>query len=82
METVRDLLTDKEIEIAFANADFGDIEYREVVKYTLLQYACGFTSGNFARAILRELGLITSSDILTKKGKRYLFAAFNKGNSF
>ena len=33
METVRDLLTDKEIEIAFANADFGDIEYREVVKY-------------------------------------------------
>ena len=82
MLTVHDFITDEEIKIAFANTDFGVDDHREVVNYSLLQYACGITTGSFARAILQELGLITNSRNLTKKGKIYLYTAFNNDKSF
>ena len=82
MLTVHDFITDEEIKIAFANADFGNIDNREVVNYSLLQYACGITTGSFARAILKDLELISNSRTLTKKGKIYLCIAFNNDKYF
>ncbi len=76
--TPKDIISDDEIEHVHANANFGSISKRDVVKYTILKYACGWHSGSFARSIVKEHGLLTKADTLTKKGKRYLWASFGK----
>jgi hypothetical protein len=68
---------DKLIDV-FANANFGSISRRDVVKYALLKYAVGYHSGRTAKCILVELGLLTEKGNLTKSGRLYLWSAFYK----
>jgi tRNA(Ile)-lysidine synthase TilS/MesJ len=70
------LVSEKKLEVAFGNSNFGDITKREVIKSTLLKYACGYYSGYTAKCIVKELGLITEKLSLTKKGKEYLYYSF------
>jgi len=74
------LVSSKDLEKAFGNSNFGDITKREVVRGTLLKYACGYYSGHTAKCIVKELGLITEKLTLTKKGKEYLYYAFADSN--
>ena len=81
METVEQILTDEQINIAWGNANFGSISKRNVVAGALLKCASGYYTGNTAKCIIEELGLVTKKWTLTTLGKRYLFAAFYGGLS-
>jgi hypothetical protein len=81
METVEEILTDEQINIAWGNANFGSISKRNVIAGALLKCASGYYTGNTAKCIVEELGLVTKKWTLTKLGKRYLFAAFYGGLS-
>lgn len=76
METVYDIITDEQVALAWGNADFGNVEKRDVIKYALLKWACGYESGKTASCILHDLGLLTSNNRVSVCGKRYLYAAF------
>ncbi len=77
METVQDLITDKQVDIAWGEADFGTFyDKRDVIKYSLLKFACGYKTGKTAKSILEDLGLITQNENLTQRGKRYLYVSF------
>ena len=76
--TEQEIITDEEIEIVHANSNFGSTPKRDVVKYALLKAACGYHSGSFATSIIKEHGLVNSKLNLTKKGRMYLWAAFEK----
>lgn len=77
METIQDLVNDEILERAFGNSNFGDISKRDILANTLLKCACGYETGNTAKCIVTELGLVTSKWELSMWGKRYLFAAFS-----
>ncbi len=76
MEKVEEILTDAQINDAWGNANFGSISKRNVIAGALLKCASGYYTGNTAKCIIEELGLVTKKWTLTKLGKRYLYAAF------
>ena len=73
------IVSEPELDRAFANAHFGTACKREVLTETLFSFACGFSAGSTATRICRELGLTGVGQVpaLTKKGKRYLFGALH-----
>jgi hypothetical protein len=85
MDKLEDLITDKKIEIAWGNADFGEYlnaNKRELINNTILKCVCGYYTGHTAECIVKELGLVTDKWELTNKGRAYLFTAFSKGKSY
>lgn len=82
MHNVKEIVSDEVVDKVWENANFGSQSKRDVIKYTLLKCAGGYRSGHTESSIMRELGLIKISKWeLTKKGQKYLFAAFSDGNS-
>lgn len=82
MENVKDLITDKQIEIVWGHANFGGSHTkREIIANTVLKCASGFHTGRTAQMIVEELGLVTKDWKLSQRGKRYLFAAYSGGLS-
>jgi hypothetical protein len=80
--TLEELVTDEELRIAYANANFGPMSPREVIKQGLLKCAGCWHQGHTSQQILIELGLISKNYKLTKKGGRYLYRAFPEGANF
>lgn len=76
-----EILTDRQINNAWGNADFGQIDKRKIIGNALLKYATGYKTGHTAECICLELGLITKRHMLSVKGKLYLFAHFSQGLS-
>jgi hypothetical protein len=77
------IISDAEIERIHANANFGDMEKRDVVRLGVLKCASGFYQGATSHNICKEHGLISQRHYkLTTKGKEYLWAAFSKGGNF
>lgn len=75
-----DLITDKAIDIAFGNANFGKGHTkREIVNNTVLKFAAGYATGHTAQCIVQELGLVDSKNKLTAIGREYLFFAYSGG---
>lgn len=65
-----------ELRESWANADFGDVNPRDIIKDTLLKRACGYGTGRFAVCICVDLKLLTKvNNVLTQKGKYYLYEA-------
>lgn len=82
MKTIEQIVTDEQLDTAFAYANFGkNITKRDVLKYTLLKTACGFHNGHTADCIANELGLQTKKLKLTAKGQDYLYEAFRNGTN-
>lgn len=79
-EDLKALVSDKEIDAAWGNADFGSQPKREVIKEALLKYACNYVTGKTSTSILLELELIKADNkyrySLSKRGQRYLWLAF------
>ncbi len=75
------MITDKELESVFAHSNFGSSSKRDIVRYALLKVSCGYHNGHTSHCIIRELGLITKSLELTKKGKEYLYESFRNGTN-
>ena len=78
MSEEQEIISDEEIELVHANANFGDTPKRDVVKYALLKAACGYHSGSFATAIIKEHRIVNRDLEVTAKGRLYLWAAFGK----
>ena len=74
------LITKEQLSIAWGNADFGNVEKRDVIKYSLLKYAGGGDTGNTAKRILQDLSLLTKKNNLSAFGKLYLHTAFKHRN--
>jgi len=82
METVEQILSDEQINVAWGNANFGkEILKRDVVANALLKYASEYGTGYTIEQICHELGLITKQCKLTTKGKQYLYTHFARGLS-
>ena len=81
-----EMVTDKELESAFAGTNFGKgRSNRKIVAETLLKIAGDYHTGYTAICVCQELGLLgkirtNRMPALTHKGRRYLFAAHYKGN--
>lgn len=81
METTKDLITDKAINIAWGNANFGEkLDKRTIIASALLKYACGYYTGHTIKCICSELGLRNDNG-LTEIGKKYLYAHYSNGIS-
>lgn len=76
---VDEIVTDEEMQKAFANANFGNVPHREMLKYAVLKCAARFHNGFTITLITEELGLRGKNGQLTKKGGRYLYAAWHDG---
>lgn len=74
--SVEDIVSDEQMNEAWANADFGACPRREVLRQELLKLASGYHTGKFATCILQELLLVDDKLKLTKLGQHYLYAAF------
>lgn len=80
-----DLITDAQIGMVHAHANFGTQNKRTVVDRSLLKVAAGYHIGHTAHCILLEHGLIRITPKrrvkrLTKLGKQYLYAVYEKYN--
>ena len=80
--SVEDIISDAEIEKSFANANFGSMSHRNVLRFAVLKCACGYHQGFTSKQIAVELGLLTWKGNITKKGREYLWAAFADGTHF
>lgn len=80
MRKIEELISDEDLEAEFIFTDFGDISYRDIVKYSLLKYACGYSTGHTALCCCENLGLVKMTSarkfVITKFGKEYLYIAF------
>jgi hypothetical protein len=81
MEELIKIVSDEELNMSYANSNFGSYTPRDVVKGALLKCASGYHTGHTAKCIVSELGLVTKKWTLTKKGKQYLYYAFYNGTS-
>lgn len=76
-----EIVTDEQIEIVHAYANFGSMSKRDVIIDGVLKYYLGHSCGHTQMQILSEHGLIRKSKqihsteaILTAKGRAYLKA--------
>ena len=74
-------LTQKEIDTAWGNANFGPMSKHHVIRYGLLKVACGYHQGRTAISILQELNLITPEYELTPRGRMNLYELFRNGTN-
>jgi hypothetical protein len=76
--SVEEIISDKEIEIVHANANFGSMSKRDVVNFGVLKCASGYYQGHTSTQIIKEHGLVDANYRLTRKGQRYLWEAFGR----
>lgn len=69
-------VSDAEIELAFTNTNFGDIEQRKYLELTVLKAAMGFRCGYTITTIMNELKLIKKNGSPSEKGLRFIRHAF------
>ena len=74
-------VTQEEISNVWGNADFGGMTRMEVIKQGILKTASGYCHGSTSTHILRNLGLITAKNRLTKRGQYNLFEFYGKGHT-
>jgi len=79
---VDDIVSNEEMKQAFANANFGSMPHREVLKQAVMKCAGHYYQGFTSTQIIEELGLRGKNGNLTKKGGRYLYAAWEDGSNF
>ena len=74
--------TGEEINSVWGNANFGSAERIDIVKMGVLKCASGNKQSHTSQSIVTELGLITKSYNLTRRGKKCLWEWFNDGTNF
>ena len=75
------MITDNQIEDAWENADFGEVNKRDFLNQTMLKYVCGYESGHTTFCICQDLELVKRNSkgkiIITKFGREYTYWAFS-----
>jgi len=69
-------VSDADIEREFAGKNYGNRDHRKHLEQCVLGRLAGYHVGHTSTQIMKNLGLISSIELVTKKGKRFLFAAF------
>ena len=72
----------QEINAVWGHGNFGIMERIDIVKMGVLKCASGYHQGHTSQCIITELGLITKSYNLTRRGKKCLWEWFNDGTNF
>lgn len=81
IEKEQEIISDAEIDIVHANANFGSMDKRQVVRQGVLKCASGYYQGHTSTQIIKEHGLVDEKYRLTAKGRMYLWAAFKESLS-
>lgn len=69
----KEIVTDKQLDDVWGNANFGSESKRDVLKDTLIKVLAGYDTGSAAKFICRQLGLIFDNKwALTSKGRKYI----------
>lgn len=72
--SINEIVTDSELDAVWGNANFGNTPKREIIKDSLIKCLGGYSTGNTAKCICKELGLVYANKWdLTKKGREYLY---------
>lgn len=69
---MEEVLADKDIDIAWANANFGRRPKRIIIFQALIQFIQGYETGHTIEKICKELKLINDNKFLTKLGVQFL----------
>jgi len=69
-------ITDEEIVASFAGTTFGQRDHRRLVEQGVLKKQAGYRSGYTLETIMCELGLVTQNGNITKKGRGFIYNAF------
>lgn len=69
-------VTDAQIQDAFQGTSYGGRDHRKLVEQGLLKRNAGYYCGHVLTTIMVQLGLLTEKGRVTKKGHRFLYAAF------
>jgi len=72
------VISEKELERAFAGTDFGTTDYRGVLHNAILKKACEYHCGHTITEIMKELRLIGHKGALLKRGIEFLRASYHK----
>lgn len=78
MTEEQEIISDEKIDEIHGNANFGSTSKRDVVRFGVLKCASGYYQGSTSTQIITEHGLVSSKYKLTKKGQKYLWAAFGR----
>lgn len=82
MKDVLEIVSDEEMEKVWGNANFGSMSKRDVIRFGLLKNVSGYHQGSTSLHIITELRLVTyANHNITKKGREYLWVAFNEGSN-
>jgi len=69
-------VTDEDIVVAFTNTNFGRDDHRQLLEASVLKKLVGYHCGHTITTIMKELGLIGSTSVPTKKGKKFVAHAY------
>lgn len=72
------VISEKELERAFAGTNFGTTDHREILHTAMLKKACGYHCGHTITEIMKELRLIGHKGALLKRGIEFLRASYHK----
>lgn len=70
------VLSDADIEQAFAGTNFGHTNFRKLLEQGVLTVTCGYHTGHTLALIMERLQLVTPKRRVTAKGKAVLMEAF------
>jgi hypothetical protein len=77
--TPEQLVSDEDLDRAFAHTNFGETPAREVIRLGALKCLAGWRQGHTSMTIGQELGLISDKYKITAKGRAYIWLACKKG---
>lgn len=77
MNTFESPITDAQLALAFAHANFGTSDHRRLLEASVLKKLLGYQCGHTITVIMQELGLIGATRIPTKKGKAFVAHAYS-----
>ena len=72
----RPVVSDDELDKAFAGTNFGGADHRQELHVAVLKKASGYHCGHTITTIMRELRLIDTSGLPTKKGRKLISLAY------
>lgn len=78
---IEEIITDKQLDQSWGNANFGDMSKRNYLRQILLKCACNYRSGSTAEHIIYDLDLANEVGELKAKGREYLYEAFSNGSN-
>lgn len=71
-------ISDKEIEEAFKNTNFGTTDFRRILEIGVFKRLVGYQCGNTLTVIMCQLGLTTRTDNVSVKGQQFCMSAYHE----